>query len=410
LARKSGNTERLFVGVMSGTSVDAIDAALIGVERRGKEMRGGGYAARVIAHIEHAWPKKLRGRLLEAMAPAMVATAELCELGFAVSREFAAAVEQVIGAAGISRDQVAAIGSHGQTLCHLPPTKQGMGSTLQIGDVSVIATLTGIRTVGNFRTADMAAGGQGAPLVPWTDAALLRDAAVTRCMQNIGGIANVTYLPALPAGAAGDAAVRAFDTGPGNMMIDAAVRQGSGGRAGYDRGGRLAARGSLERNLFRTLQAHPYFDREPPKSTGRELFGGTFVQELLRRHRRVKLEDLVCTLTRLTAWSIADAYLRYLPELPREVVLCGGGADNPVLVEMLREELGHLRSDYTHPEPPTLRRIDEFGIPNKSKEAASFALLAAATLDGVPANLISATGAARPVILGVVANPQIKSE
>jgi anhydro-N-acetylmuramic acid kinase len=124
----------------------------------------------------------------------------------------------------------------------------------------------------------------------------------------------------------------------------------------------------------------------------------------------VKLEDLVCTLTRLTAWSIADAYLRYLPELPREVVLCGGGADNPVLVEMLREELGHLRSDYTHPEPPTLRRIDEFGIPNKSKEAASFALLAAATLDGVPANLISVTGAARPVILGVVANPQIKSE
>jgi anhydro-N-acetylmuramic acid kinase len=416
---------RLVMGLMSGTSVDGIDAALVEITRA-----GGRYGARVVTHVETKWPRRLRERLLAVMAPATSTTAEVCALNMLVARQFAEAAEACVRAAGVSPEKVRAIGSHGQTVCHLPPASggkraaksQAMGSTLQLGDVSVIATLTGMTTVGNFRPADMAVGGQGAPLVPWTDDMLLADGQKTRCVQNIGGIANVTYLPPLskrevsgwtfrtadgvdhgPGIARTRPAVVAFDTGPGNMLMDAAVSLGTGGRKGFDRGGRLAAKGKVLPRLFRELQGNPYFDRRPPKSTGRELFGRQLAEDLLRRHRKERLEHVVCTLTRLTAWSIADAYLHHLPELPDEVILCGGGADNPVLVRMLEEELAALSSEFTKPERIAVRRIDAFGIPNKAKEAASFALLAAATLDGVAGNLPSVTGAARPVVLGVVA-------
>jgi anhydro-N-acetylmuramic acid kinase len=403
LGGKKGVGTRLFVGLMSGTSVDGVDAAL--VEVTGKEE--GRYGARVVAHVEHSWPKKVRERLLGVMAPAAAGTAEICELNVVVAKEFARAAEKVLDVAAVHKGEVAAIGSHGQTVCHLPAkgkgAKWGMGSTLQLGDVSVIATLTGITTVGNFRPADMAVGGQGAPLVPWTDDALLADDTKARCVQNIGGIANVTYLPPRESAAADGRNVIAFDTGPGNMLLDAVVSLGTRGRQRFDRGGRLAAKGELLPGLWRELQGHAYFGQKPPKSTGRELFGVQMAREILKKHRRARLEDIAHTLTRLTAWSIVDAYLHFLPELPDEVIVCGGGADNPTLMRMLGEELGVLRSDFTRPEPPRLRRIAEFGIPNKAKEAASFALLAAATLDGVPANLPSVTGAGRGVVLGVVA-------
>ena len=409
---------RLFIGLMSGTSVDAIDAALVEIWRSGRR-----YGARVLAHAEHAWPAELRRRLLAAMAPAQVSTAEICELNFAVAREFAAAVERVLGAGGVARTRITAIGSHGQTICHLPVKTQnskrktqngmGMGSTLQIGDPSVIAVLTGIATAGDFRAADMAVGGQGAPLVPWADAMLLSHAKKARCVQNIGGIANVTFLPAgetaVPRTEAkrqgrltADHEVIAFDTGPGNMLMDAAVSWGTGGRERFDKNGRLAARGVVDDALFRWLQGHSYFRREPPKSTGREEFGEAFLRQILGtiRNRKLRIENLLRTLARLTAWSIADAYARFLPRFPDEVILCGGGADNPVLVEMLAEELRSAGG-----RAPQLRRIEAFGIPNKAKEAASFALLAAATVDGVPANLLSVTGAKRRMVLGVVGTP-----
>ena len=470
---------------MSGTSVDGIDAALVrvtGGPTRASAPLGGRYGARVVAHVERRWPAAVRGRLLAVMAPAMVRTEEICALNFLVAREFAAAVGEVLREAGVAAGRVAAVASHGQTICHLPPSgkkqearskKQEMGlvvcstrncecapvrsslpygrgseitrnfernlppgSTLQIGDISVLAALTGIRVVGNFRAADVAVGGQGAPLVPWADAMLFSDAKVARCVQNIGGIGNVTYLPAVGQRKGrmrgqGDKETRrqgegviAFDTGPGNMLMDAVVRMVTKGREQFDQDGRMAASGSLCTRLLGRLQAHSYFARRPPKSTGREMFGEAYARRLVESYenRKVWREDLVHTLTRLTAWSIGDAYRRFLPRMPEEVILCGGGADNPVLVGMLGEELragamlsGHssrgLRKDGRDAPPSMahmrLRRIDELGIPNKAKEAACFALLAAAALDGVPGNLPGVTGARRAVILGEIADPHI---
>jgi anhydro-N-acetylmuramic acid kinase len=387
---------RLIIGLMSGTSVDGIDAALVRIAT----PTPGCYTLKVLHHLEHAWPAELRKRLLAVMAPASTSTQELCELNALVAHEFANAVEKILEKTRTPRKKIVALGSHGQTICHLPPgkskienRKSKIASTFQIGDPSILATLTGITTVGNFRPADMALGGQGAPLVPWTDAALLTHPTKTRCIQNIGGIANVTYLPPK------SRRVLAFDTGPGNMLIDAILSLATDGRQRFDRNGKIAAKGVLEPNLFRTLQAHPYFSTRPPKSTGRELFGQQFARMLLdnQRTRHGKFENLIHTVTRLTAWSIADAYEKFLPALPDELILCGGGVDNSTLVKLLKEEFG------TRAKSPTISRIDDHGIPNKAKEAASFALLAAATLDGIPTNLPSVTGAARPTILGVIA-------
>jgi anhydro-N-acetylmuramic acid kinase len=411
---------RLIIGLMSGTSVDAIDAALVQITGR-----HGNYRAQVLHHIEHNWPAKLRQRLLAIMAPAATTTQELCDLNALIAHEFANAAIKCITSAKIDRKNITALGSHGQTICHLPNSAMGnrksaIPSTLQLGDPSILATLTRIPTVGNFRPADMTVGGQGAPLVPWTDAILLSHKSKTRCLQNIGGIANVTYLPSGQlSGVSGQkkkpadhwplttdhSSVLAFDTGPGNMLLDAAISLATNGTQKFDKNGRLAAKGTVDMKLFRQLQSHPYFDRKPPKSTGREDFGISFAKKLTTDHW--PLTTLLSTLTRLTAWSIADAYLHFLPQLPDEVILCGGGADNPTLVQMLTEEFSRITSNQTGPQKISIDRIDNYGIPNKAKEAASFALLAAATLDHIPANLPSVTGAARPVILGVIANPLI---
>jgi anhydro-N-acetylmuramic acid kinase len=387
---------------MSGTSVDGIDAVLTRVSTNAQ----GQYAVKVLHHTEQAWPTKLRRRLLAIMAPAHTTTQELCELNALVAYEFAHAVERLLADSQTPRSKITALGSHGQTICHLPPqinqklkikNQKYTGSTLQIGDPSVMATLTGIRTVGNFRPADMALGGQGAPLVPWTDGALLTHPTKNRCVQNIGGIANVTYLPRGRWSVGSGQRVVAFDTGPGNMLMDALVSLSSGGRKRYDAEGRLAAQGTVDGDLLRKLQGHAYFRRRPPKSTGRELFGQQLAQQLLATDHW-PLTTLVATAARLTAWSIADAYARFLPQFPEEVIVCGGGADNPTLVRMLHEEFALQRSS-----PPAITRIDDYGIANKAKEAASFALLAAATLDGVAANVPSVTGAGCATILGVIA-------
>jgi anhydro-N-acetylmuramic acid kinase len=393
---------RLIIGLMSGTSVDAIDAALVQITGHPAN-----YRAKVLHHVEYKWPTKTRQRLLAIMAPATTTTQELCELNALVAHEFANAVNKCIASAKVDRKRITALGSHGQTICHLPNAK--IGSTLQIGDVSVLATLSGIPAIGNFRTADMTVGGQGAPLVPWTDAILLSHKSKSRAIQNIGGIANVTYLPSGPWSVASGQNVIAFDTGPGNMLLDAVVALATNGKQKFDKNGRLAANGEIDMNLFRKLQSHPYFDRKPPKSTGREDFGMNLAKKIQIENRSLKIENLIHTLARLTAWSVADAYLHFLPQLPDEVILCGGGADNPTLVKMLQEEFSRITSEQHGPTQIAIKRIDDMGgggIPNKAKEAASFALLAAATLDGIPANLPSVTGATRPVILGIIATPK----
>ncbi len=380
----------LYIGLMSGTSVDGIDAALVRLRNT-----GGAPKASVLVHHQQAWPRELRKRLLAVMAPAKTATAEICELDMLTAREFAGTVNNILQKAGVDKSKIIAIGSHGQTICHLPPSPERQsGSTLQIGDNTVIAALTGICTVGNFRPADMAVGGQGAPLVPLVDKLLLTHHRRTRCIQNLGGIANVTYLP--PRGATQE--IMAFDTGPANMLMDAFVTLSTGGKMTYDQGGRLAAAGRVHRPLMHKLEAMSYFHLAPPKSTGRELFGERLARAMMKQFRKVSCPDLVATALELTVWSITESYRQYLPQAPQEVILCGGGAENPVLVERLRTYLSVLQCHQ-------VGNISEYGIISQAKEALSFAVLAALTLQRHPGNIPAATGAQYPVVLGSVAAP-----
>ncbi len=283
-----------------------------------------------------------------------------------------------------------------------------VASTLQIGEPSVIAQRTGITTVGDFRPRDIAADGQGAPLVPLADLILLGHPKIARAVQNIGGIANVTYLPparleqsrkltlrdrlAVPDRCVDG--VMAFDTGPGNMIIDRAVQLITNGRMAFDKNGAMAAGGAVDRAAVEKLMRHPYFRRRPPKTTGRELFGREFTDGLVAQLRSASRgrADIVATATALTARSIAGAYRRFLPRDVEEVIVCGGGARNPTLMSMLEKELAG----------PSVLPMDRLGINADAKEAISFALLAAATWLGLPGNVPTATGASERVVLGKV--------
>lgn len=369
---------------MSGTSADGIDAAACRIVGRGAAMR-----ATFLSHVHVSYPAGRRRELLRCMAPAACRTEALCRLDVEIGRQFARAALRMMRKMGWTARDVSVIGSHGQTICHEPSA----GRTWQIGRAAEIAARTGCAVVSDFRSADVALGGQGAPLVPWTDWLLLRDANNARAVQNIGGIANVTLLPA-----GGDAArVEAFDTGPGNMVMDELVRLATRGGAQYDRHGRRAASGVIRDELLRYWLRHPFFRRRPPKSCGREEFGRAFVTEARRRFgaRRWPLSDWLATAAALTCESIARAYGQIGRDRgirPQEIVLCGGGARNATLRRMLADRL----------RPARVVVIDELGIPAIAKEALSFALLACACLDGAPANLPNVTGARRPVVLGQI--------
>jgi len=320
--------------------------------------------------------------------------ADLSYLNVAIGEAFAAALLRLVEQAGIDIGSIDLIGSHGQTVWHDPAGRRcgrrTMRSTLQIGEPSVIAERTGVTTVGDFRPRDMAAGGEGAPLVPYVDHLLFADRRRTRAVQNIGGIANVTYLPA--DGALAD--VLAFDTGPGNMIIDHVVRTVTNGRRRYDAGGTMSRRGRVNEQLLKELMGHPFLRRRPPKSTGREQFGAVFSAGVCCRAEKIGLsaEDLIGTVTAFTARSIAAAYRRFLPASVDQVILCGGGARNSTLVTMLAEGLA----------PAQVLSTDDFGISIDTKEAVSFAVLARETVWGVCNNVPSATGASRAVVLGKI--------
>lgn len=374
----------LIVGLMSGTSLDGIDAALVEIEGTSPDD--------VTARLVHASTLAYDAARREAIHAAIVAgTAEaLCGLHAELGEWLAEAALHACAEAGVAMDSVDAIGSHGQTVWHRPPSPDHRGATLQLGDAATIAERTGRPVVSDFRTRDVAAGGHGAPLVPWADQLLFADAARARALQNIGGIANVTRVP--PRGSTEP--VFAFDTGPGNALIDAAVELATDGRHSFDRDGRLAARGTVDDALLAELLRHPYFAAQPPKSTGREEFGRPFVARLVEAVRPEGDRDwldLVATLTELTARTIADAYERWV--MPRgldEVVVTGGGARNPTLMGRLRALLDPL---------PVLDGA-ALGIDPDAKEAVAFALLAWAHLHGIPANVPAATGAAGPRVLG----------
>jgi len=379
-------------GLMSGTSADGVDVAIVDV---------GPGRPRVRAFGTIPYPPSLRRAIFRLFDPATSGADEICRMNAVLGEVFASALLRVCRTARIDPATIDLIGSHGQTIWHDPdgvPLPRSwapggparVGATLQIGEPSVIAQRTGITVVADFRPRDLAAGGQGAPLVPYADYLLLASPHASRAVQNIGGVANVTYLRA----GAGPDATLAFDTGPGNMIIDRLAWHATGGRLGYDRDGRLARKGRIDERLLCELMSHPYLSRRPPKTTGREMFGAAFADDLRRRGRRRRLSDadLVATATAFTALSIADAYRRHLPALPDELILCGGGAANPVLRGMLAKALPEVRQGV----------IDDYGIDAGAKEAVSFALLAVATIRNQPSNVPSATGAAQPVVLGKI--------
>ncbi len=372
-------------GLMSGTSVDGVDVAIVDIQR-GK--------VRLVAFDVFPHQPALRREILVLCAPDSARVDRICHLNHVLGEVFAEAVIKLCGKTGIALKSIDLIGSHGQTIWHQPEGGRYRGksirSTLQIGEPSVIAQRTGITTVADFRPRDMAAGGQGAPLVPYADYVLFRDAKVSRAVQNIGGIANVTFLPR----ACKSEDILAFDTGPGNMVIDAIVRLVTSGRHHFDRGGTMAARGHVCESLLRQMLEHSFLRRRPPKSTGREEFGQTYGEWFCgeAKKRMLSPEDMIATVTVFTARTIADAYRRFLPEMPDEMILAGGGAHNRTLTRMLQSEMPAVK----------IRTTDEFGIDVDAREAVAFAILAWATMRGAANNVPSATGAAEPVVLGKI--------
>lgn len=370
---------------MSGTSCDGIDAAIVDVSRPDQQL-----AVRLLAFETIEYPRMLRAALLGAMPPNPSSASEICGLNFRLGEAFAEAALLCAKRAGIDMSAVDLVGSHGHTAYHRPSAAGAAPrSTLQIGEGAVIAQRTGVPCVCDFRVGDVAAGGSGAPLVPYLDFALLANRLEPRAALNVGGIANVTLLPA--ACAAAD--VRAFDIGPGNMVIDECVRIATLGRCEYDKDGALAAQGRVSARLLFWLLSHPYYRRAPPKTTGREEFGADYAQEAWRRGLELDCapNDVVATVTAATAQTIADA----LPEAYRRVITSGGGAHNVTLMDMLRTAF-----DTRAAGPLRLDTSNALGIDVDAKEAIAFAVLAYDAVHGRPNNVPSCTGAAQPAVLG----------
>jgi anhydro-N-acetylmuramic acid kinase len=381
----------LIIGLMSGTSADGVDAALVQINGRARATQ-----IDLHAFCTFPFPSDLREAILAAADPRTGTVDRLCRLNVVLGEVFAEAALEVCRRAGITIDKVDLIGSHGQTVQHLPePFPLGgypICATLQLGEPCVIAERTGVMTVADFRPRDMAAGGEGAPLAPYVHHMLFSDAQRTRIVHNIGGISNVTVLPA--GGELVD--VLAFDTGPGNMPIDGAISRLTSGQEVLDKDGLRATRGRVHQPLVDELRAHPFLRRPPPKSTGHEVFGAAFVDHVWTRGVELGLtgDDLIATLTAFTVATIADAYRCFI--LPRhsavQSILCGGGSRNPALTARLRRELPEVAWCV----------CDDFGISADALEAVVFAVLAHETACGRPANVPAATGAKRQVILGKV--------
>jgi anhydro-N-acetylmuramic acid kinase len=386
---------KVVLGLMSGTSVDGIDAALVRIRTADGGQRR---QVEVLATGETPFAPAVQRAVFDLFPPNPAPVAALARLDVVLGEAFAAAALALIHEAGLTPPRIDLIGSHGQTIYHAPhPPVSAAGLpavpvTVQIGSGAIIAARTGITTVYDFRVADLARGGEGAPLAPYVDYLLLGDSEAL-AVQNIGGIGNVTVIPR----GQGAAGVFAFDTGPGNMLMDALATRVSHGELQYDVAGALAAQGVPARALLDDALEDPYFARRPPKSTGREDFGTTYAAEFHARAASLGLSDadILATATALTARSIADAFRRFvLPVTPLDaVLLCGGGARNPTLRRMLAEELA----------PLPVGRVEARGLPGDAKEAIAFAVLAYETAYGRPGTLPATTGASEAAVLGAVA-------
>jgi anhydro-N-acetylmuramic acid kinase len=383
-----GEHAHLVIGLISGTSMDGIDAALVRIQETPDYL-----SVNTLAFHTLPYPADVQARLIRTLR-GETNVAEICHLNFLVGELFAEAALQLMREAQVKPEELLCVASHGQTVWHQPEPIEEQGrsvrSTLQIGEPAVIAERTGVTTVGDFRVADVAAGGQGAPLVPFVDYLLFRHPHEGRILLNIGGIANLTALPAN----ASPAQVIAFDTGPGNALINVAMELATDGKYHYDPDGSFAQRHPVREEWLHDLLQHPFFSLPPPKSTGRETFGEAMVRRLLRRYRVTKPELLVPTLTELTARTIVNAIHQFvLPKAPMSrVIVSGGGVHNRTLMRRLSELLPEL----------TLETSDRYGIAPDAKEAVAFAVLGYQRMFGRVNNLPAATGAKHPVIMGKV--------
>jgi anhydro-N-acetylmuramic acid kinase len=380
------------IGLISGTSVDGIDAALVDISGTDLNLE-----VELLAGETYPYPAELRERILAVCAGAAISMAELAQLDDAIALSFAQAAQNI----QTGHQPAILIGSHGQTVYHRPPIKAGentLGYTLQLGRGDLIANFTKITTVSNFRVADIAIGGHGAPLVPRIDAYLLSHPEEGRCIQNLGGIGNVAYIP--PRRDNWLEKMRGWDTGPANSLLDLAVEHLTNGAKTYDEDGKWAATGTPCQPLVEQWLEQEYFHLPPPKSTGRELFGVDYLHQCLKDAEPYQLSpaDLLATLTELSAASIVHSYQTFLPQMPQRVFLCGGGSRNLYLKQRLQSLLGKI---------PVLT-TDEVGLSADFKEAIAFAVLAYWRQLNIPGNLPSATGAPYEVLLGEIHQP-IKS-
>lgn len=376
----------LVVGLMSGTSMDGIDAALVRIKKDDDSFR-----TKLIEFSTLRYDEKTKNEIKRLLPPNPGTVAQLARTHYHLGEKNAEAALRVIKKAHLAASDIDLITCSGQTVCNL---QEKVGSLiprvrLQIGEISVIAERTNITTVGDFRPREVAAGGEGAPLLSFFDYHTFRDPNQYRVILNIGGIANVTYIPAR----AQLDEVRAFDTGPGNMLIDGAIQYLTNGRESYDKHGKMAAKGRVNEKFLSELMKHPFVKKKFPKSAGREEFGKDFLQRLLKRAKNYNAskEDIIATVTAFTAEAIAVNCKKYLGPID-EIIASGGGAYNKTLLSMLKQRMPNVRISTT----------EKYGIPIKAKEAMGFALLGYCALSKYPNNVPSATGATRPVIMGKI--------
>lgn len=371
---------------MSGTSADGIDVALAHITGKGFNLH-----IELLSHEHFSYPKAVRQAVLQAMNAVRASVPDLSRLNFLLGELYARAVRQ---AQQSGKNKIELIGCHGQTIYHQGEAESYFGKkitcTWQTGEAAVIADRVGVPVVSDFRPADMAAGGKGAPLVPFLDYVLLRDRRAGRIAQNLGGIANLTAIPAN----AKPEDVIAFDTGPGNMVMDQLMQLLL--HRSYDRNGDIARRGKVLQPVLKQALRNPFFRQKPPKTAGREEFGREYANRFLARCGKARKEDIIATATALTVASIAEALKKFVlgKNKYRDYIISGGGADNRTLIAMLTAEVSNLGLK--------LSRIDNFGIPSQAKEALAFAVLAYQTWHRQPSNVPSATGASRSAVLGKI--------
>jgi anhydro-N-acetylmuramic acid kinase len=377
------NSHLKIIGMMSGTSLDGIDACLVDVNNYNNN-----FDFKISAKYSLDYPESIKNKIFD-IANNHATTSDICNMHFVIGKLYAQCVLELLEKNKLSKNDIDYISAHGQTVFHIPTSIETNGistaSTLQIGNISVISELTGIKTIGDFRSKDMVVGGQGAPLVPFADEIIFKKE-IPRAIQNIGGIGNVTVLSK-------NCETFAFDTGPGNVLIDYYVKKLYD--LPFDKNGEIAKSGKVDENWLNNFLQNEYYQLQPPKSTGRELFNDQYAEEMLLSAPETK-EDIIATITALTAKTIEKAYEKFVfPKTDiKEIVLGGGGAYNLALLKFLQEYLPNIE----------IKTHENFGIDNKYKEALAFALLGFCTINNIPNNIPACTGAKKRVIMGVVSH------